>query len=94
MQFYCLGIWDQAFSFLLITNQINIKTQQITGHGVNWDNTGYQCQKCGKFHEIENERNKSKRKKCEYGGKLGRDKPIFYPECKTTNVSYQLIIIT
>lgn len=23
-------------------------------HGVSWDSTGYQCQKCGKFHAIEN----------------------------------------
>ena len=47
-------------------------------HGVSWDSTGYQCQKCGKFHKIENERNNFRRKKCECGGKLERDKPIFW----------------
>lgn len=63
-------------------------------HGANWNNSGYQCQKCGKFHEIECDLDNSKRKRCECGGKLDRDKPIFCPKCKTTNLSYYLRIIT
>ena len=63
-------------------------------HGVSWDSTGYQCQKLGKFHGIESERNNSRRKRCECGGKLERYKPIFCPACKTYNVRYQQIIIT
>jgi hypothetical protein len=30
MQQYSLGLWDRAFSFLLITNQTIMKTQQTT----------------------------------------------------------------
>jgi hypothetical protein len=63
-------------------------------HGVNWDSTGYQCQKCGKFHEIECESKRWRRKRCECGGKLERDKPIFCPECKTSRVTYRLKKIT
>jgi hypothetical protein len=56
--------------------------------------TGYQCQKCGKFQVIENETHGSDCKKCDCGGDLEREKPIFCPRCKTTHVSYRLKYIT
>jgi hypothetical protein len=63
-------------------------------HGVDWDSTGYQCQKCGKFHEIECEKSSFWRRRCDCGGKLDRDKPIFCPECKKSNLAYHMRIIT
>ena len=64
-------------------------------HGANnWNKTGYQCQNCGKFQEIENDLHGSTVKKCDCGGGLDREKPIFCPKCKTTNVYYDLTGIT
>lgn len=64
-------------------------------HGIeSWNNTGFQCQNCGKFHQIESDMSNSKGQKCECGGTLEREKPIFCPKCKTTNVSYDLKYIT
>lgn len=63
-------------------------------HGANWNNTGYQCQKCGKFHEIENEKSNFWRKRCKCRGKLDRDKPLFCPECNSFNIAYRMSKIT
>jgi hypothetical protein len=63
-------------------------------HGVNWNNTGFQCQKCGKFHEINLDMDNSKKKKCDCGGKLDRDKHLFCPECKTFHLAYCMSKIT
>ena len=63
-------------------------------HGVNWDSTGYQCQKCGKLHAIERDMANSKGKLCDCGGKLDRDKPIFCPNCISFNVAYHILYIT
>lgn len=63
-------------------------------HGANWNNTGYQCQECGKFHEIILDMDNFKKMKCECGGKLDRDRPLFCPECKTSNVFYRMSFIT
>ena len=57
-------------------------------HGVNKNITGYQCQECGKFHEIHNRSPFSLIKKCDCGGELDREKPIFCPICKSNNVVY------
>lgn len=64
-------------------------------HGVDdWNKTGYQCQKCGKFYEIEYGLGNTDDKKCDCEGKLDRDQPIFCPKCKTNKVSYRVMLIT
>ena len=64
------------------------------GHSIFWSVTGFQCQKCGKFHKIEDGTNTSKVEKCECGGNLDREKPLFCPKCKTNDISYKLNLIT
>ena len=56
--------------------------------------TGYQCQGCGKFHELRNESNDVKIGACECGGDLERTKPLFCPECKSFELSYRMSYIT
>jgi DNA-directed RNA polymerase subunit M/transcription elongation factor TFIIS len=65
-------------------------------HGADddWNKTGYQCQKCGKFHVIENGLNISEIRKGNCGGDLEREKPIFCPKCKTKKVTFLLKYIT
>lgn len=55
--------------------------------------SGYQCQSCGKFHEIRDSQ-ETDDMKCECGGELSRDKPIFCPQCKSKNVEYIMGMIT
>ena len=59
-----------------------------------WNSTGFQCQSCGKFHSIPNYGLNKKDVKCECGGDLDNEKPIFCPKWKTNNVSYNLSYIT
>jgi len=67
----------------------------LHGFGPNsWNNSGYQCQECGKFHEIEYDMFNSKGKLCECGGILSREKPVFCPSCKSQNMKYSLSYIT
>ncbi len=58
-----------------------------------WEKTGFQCQKCGKFHSIHCDMSNSKNKKCECGGDLKRDKPLFCPRCNSFDVSYSMNFI-
>lgn len=53
-----------------------------------WTNTGFQCQSCGKFHEIEYDPDNEKDKKCDCSGTLNRDKILFCPKCKSNNLKY------
>lgn len=67
----------------------------LHGHGSDsWDSTGFQCQKCGKFHHIENDMNNSKGKICDCNGILGKESPLFCPKCKTNDISYHMEYIT
>lgn len=50
-------------------------------------NEGYQCQSCGKFHSVERS---SKLPKCDCGGELKRDKPVFCSKCKSYSVKFKL----
>jgi hypothetical protein len=64
-------------------------------HGIDSCETGYQCQRCGKFHAlVENDMHPDANKQCNCGGDLDRGKPIFCPSCKTTHVTYILKYIT
>ena len=68
----------------------------LHGFGENsWANTGYQCQNCGKFQEIESYSEEiAKTAVCDCGGHLSRREPVFCPNCKSTNVIYQMTLIT
>lgn len=64
-------------------------------HGiVFWTKTGFQCQKCGKFHEIECDMNNTKEVKCNCGGNLERDEHLFCPKCKSKKLHYDMEYIT
>ena len=67
----------------------------LHGFGTNsWSNTGFQCQNCGKFHEIEYDTENTLGKLCDCGGVLSREEPLFCPNCRTTDIRYRLIRIT
>lgn len=57
-------------------------------------NSGFQCQKCGKFHVIEYYMDNLKVEMCECGGNLSRDEPLFCPICKKTDLRYSMNYIT
>ena len=59
-----------------------------------WSYSGYQCQQCGMFHAIEHDMDNTAGKKCECGGQLERDKPLFCPKCGTKDVFYNMSYIT
>jgi len=64
-------------------------------HGAKgWQLSGCQCQTCGKFHKTENYSNNLERQKCDCGGILERDNPIFCPKCRSFQVGYEMRIIT
>ena len=63
-------------------------------HGRNWSNTGFQCQNCGKFHEIECDSENSLGKLCDCGGVLSREEPVFCPNCRTTDIRYGMSYIS
>ena len=75
-------------------------SERVTGflHNISEDNpwccAGYQCQRCGKFQSVEQQLTDRAKEKCECGGHLERDKPMFCPKCKTRNISYEMHIIT
>jgi hypothetical protein len=62
--------------------------------GERWCSIGYQCQKCGKFHQINDDIWNSQGIRCECDGNLERDKPIFCPKCKSKNITYRMSYIT
>ena len=59
-----------------------------------WSVSGYQCQKCGKFHEIKNDNKYKKPIKCDCGGILSRDNELFCPHCKNTDLKYLIKYLT
>lgn len=63
-------------------------------HGVEWCNTGYQCKSCGKFHGIERASLGEKAPRCDCGGKLNREKPLFCPACHSRKLTYHMSLIT
>lgn len=90
--------WKMGGAGAINCNECDFNSEIVSflhGHGPeSWNNSGFQCQNCGKFHEIECDMNNSKDEKCECGGELVRDMPIFCPTCKTKNVSYNMSYIT
>lgn len=48
---------------------------------------GYQCQSCGKFHNI---KRNAELPICDCGGELDRDKPVFCSNCKSFSVKFNL----
>ena len=72
--------------------------QEIVGflHGFGndpWSKTGVQCQRCGKFHSVDKNKNPIKNK-CECGGRLEREKALFCPSCKSKDISYRIKYMT
>ena len=55
---------------------------------------GYQCQSCGVLATLKGERRAIVRGKCDCGGDLARDQPIFCPRCKSDKVEYTMTYIT
>ena len=55
---------------------------------------GYQCQSCGRFHTLNDSQRAEKPLICPCGGELSRDKPLFCPQCKSTNLRYKMSYIT
>ena len=68
--------------------------------GVCESTIGYQCQSCGKTHELKSISDEYREIKiidsliCDCGGELSRDKSLFCPECKSTRMSYKMSYIT
>lgn len=93
-----LYYWKMGGAGIIKCNSCNFSQNIISflhGHGPNsWNNSGFQCQKCGKFHEIEYDMDNSKGKLCECGGSLSREKPLFCPICKKTDLQYSMSYIT
>ena len=56
--------------------------------------TGYQCQACGKFHELKNSLGVPVSMNCECGGTMSRTEPFFCPTCRSKNVTYKMSYIT
>jgi len=59
-----------------------------------WNQSGYQCQRCGLFHEIENAHQYKGKLKCYCGGSLSRDKVLFCPVYKSKNLKYEMEYVT
>ena len=57
---------------------------------------GFQCQKCGKFHQVQflGSRLITPFLRCSCGGELSNIKPIFCPKCKARDVHYVLEYVT
>ena len=49
---------------------------------------GYQCQSCGRFHELEYPDRLYQLPRCECGGELSRDEFFFCPECRSEHMVY------
>lgn len=56
--------------------------------------SGYQCQSCGRFHRLTDQQELLTDKKCDCGGDLSRDKPVFCPKCVSKDVSFILGMMT
>lgn len=59
-----------------------------------WNKSGYQCQSCGRFHEIVNDYKIKVPLLCFCGGDLLSEDPIFYPVCKKYELEYDMEYIT
>lgn len=59
-----------------------------------WNEAGFQCQECVKFHKIENYLQCKNSIKCDCGGILSRDEVLFCPECRSNNLKYLMEYIT
>ena len=66
-------------------------------HGLNFSRGGFQCQSCGNLTTRSSDDFKKHHETslvCNCGGKLDRDKKLFCPKCKGTNLDYSLEYIT
>ena len=56
--------------------------------------TGFQCQDCGTFLQITNDMNNTKGRRCNCGGPLSSEEPLFCPECRSLEMAYKMSFIT
>ncbi len=59
-----------------------------------WCKVTLQCQECGQFENLEGYDRVPRKGKCQCGGKLSREVPVFCPTCKSKNMSYHLRYMT
>ena len=59
-----------------------------------WTNTGYQCQRCGKFSALERDHKLDKIPNCNCGGNLSKEDELFCPACLSNNIEYHMRIMT
>jgi len=64
------------------------------GSPVDTFRSGYQCQSCGKFYDLNFDEEQNDNKRCVCGGILEDDKPIFCPKCKSKDMIYDMAYIT
>tara|TARA_Y100000589_G_scaffold175292_1_gene166375 strand:+ start:2601 stop:2831 length:231 start_codon:yes stop_codon:yes gene_type:complete len=53
-----------------------------------------QCLECGQFENLEGYDRVPRKGKCQCGGKLSREVPVFCPTCKSKNMNYSMRYIT
>ena len=63
-------------------------------HGAGNCTTGYQCQSCGRFVQVNDSLLDTVENGCQCGGTLSRQKKLFCPKCRTKNVRYLMEYIT
>ena len=89
---------DMGGKGVISCNECDFKQEIVSflhGFGKNpWICRGFQCQSCGKFHDIERIDGKYDKTECECGGILENENPLFCPVCKSHNMSYNMEYIT
>lgn len=63
-------------------------------HGTENCTTGYQCQFCGQFVQVNDSQSDVVGKLCQCGGTLSRQEELFCPRCRSRNVDYLMEYIT
>ena len=63
-------------------------------HGTNDCTTGYQCQSCGQFVQVNDSLSDVIEKGCQCGGNLSREEKLFCPKCGSKRVRYLMEYIT
>jgi hypothetical protein len=88
--------WKLGGSGIFHCHDCNFEKEIVTFlHGAKgWNVTGYQCQECGDFHNIERDSNNKAERRCDCGGILKKDNPIFCPNCRSFHVGYDVRIMT
>lgn len=80
---------------ILVCGDCNYSVKIISFlHGTNDCTTGYQCQSCGQFVQVNDSLSGLIEKGCQCGGNLSREEKLFCPKCRSKNVHYLMEYIT